>query len=654
MKGPLVSSVFATLSLFNSCLGATNSTNTTSSYSSSLLSSGHVQLGVASEAYEKAKAFVSSLTNSQKVSIITGSDVDGDNVTWTALATKDGAAGINMNFYVSGFTLPSALAMTWNRSLFEEQFKATGDEFYESGSNLIDGPVSSPLGRVVYSGRLPEGFTPDPYLNGIAMGEAITAMNSAGIITVGRHFLFNEQETNRTRGGYSSNVDDKTTREVYLWPFADGVKAGMMGVMCSMNKVNGTIACENDDLLNNYLKTELGFPGLVYPDVNAQTTSYGSANYGLDKGSSSLWTDTILEAGIANGSFTQERLDDMAIRNVIGYYFVGLDNGEQPAVMGTTEYRDVRGNHSEIIRRVGAESLVLLKNNNDDGTGRANSAVCLVFLNSDSGEGGDRSELVNTDQDTMVTSVADNCNNTIVVINTAGPRLLDAWIEHDNVTAVVYGGLLGEQSGNAIADVLYGAVNPSGRLTYTLPKNESDYPSGFNVCESSECDYDEGVYIDYRYFDAENITVRYPFGYGLSYTNFTYSSDVTASVTNTTSLASGYATGAMGLGGPEDLWDEVVTVSTSVSNTGSLDGAEVAQLYVTFPDEAEQPIRVLRGFEKVAATVGESADVTFTLRKRDLSYWDTTAQKWAVASGDYTLAVGASSRDIRASTTLTV
>lgn len=228
MRGPRALGVASALSFFTSGLCASNSTNTTSSTTqSSLLANGNIDLGIAATAYEKAVAFVSGLTNSQKIALITGQDIDDGNVTWTALSTKDGSVGINMNFFVSGFTSPAALVMTWNRTLYEENFAALGQEFYDAGSNLIDGPVSSPMGRVVYGGRNGEGFAPDPYLNGIAMGRAISGMNSAGVVTAGRHFLFNEQESNRSSTNrYSSNVDDKTTREVYLWPFADAVKSG--------------------------------------------------------------------------------------------------------------------------------------------------------------------------------------------------------------------------------------------------------------------------------------------------------------------------------------------------------------------------------------------------------------------------------------------
>lgn len=540
-----------------------------------------MNLGDAEAAYQKAKAFVAGLTNSQKIDIINGESVTG-NATWTALENKDGAAGINNQFFASGFSMPNGLVTTWNRTLFEEHFNAIGQEFYDDGYNLINGPVSSPLGRVPKGGRQPEGFSPDPYLNGVAMGKSIAGMQAAGVVAAGRHFLFNEQETNRSASDttrYSSNADDKTLHEVYAWPFYDGVKAGMMAVMCGMNRVNDTLSCENNNLLSNVLKTEIGFPGLVFPDVSSQETSYGSANAGLDMSSQagSLWTDSILEEGISNGSFSQARLDDMAVRNLIGYYYVGLDNGAQLSVESTTGSRDVRGDHTYLIRQVGQEALVLLKNNNDNGGGlplskprtislygahagppmagpnmafsvegtpadtyqghltsgggsgelslgwlatpfqsisqqafedrsmiwwilnntytddsstggfgggggggfggntsttggtgpqrrqiggsdstgglsalgsgtsrspsfesyAEYSDVCLVFLNAASGEGKDRSELLDQDQDDMVTTVAASCNNTVVVVNTAGPRVIGAWADNTNVTAYV-------------------------------------------------------------------------------------------------------------------------------------------------------------------------------------------------------------------------
>jgi beta-glucosidase len=274
-----------------------------------------------------------------------------------------------------------------------------------------------------------------------------------------------------------------------------------------------------------------------------------------------------------------------------------------------------------------------------------------VFLNSWSGEGGDRSELSNQDQDDLVNSVAESCNNTIVVINTSGPRILDQWIENENVTAVIYGGYLGQESGNSIVDVLYGDVNPNGKLANTIAKNATDYP--VSICNTAECDFAEGVQIDYRYFDANNISVRYPFGHGLSYTTFEYGK-ITATKTNTSALASKYPTGSLGLGGSKDLFDDVISIRFSMKNIGDVAGAEVAQLYVQYPSEAEQPIRQLRGFEKVALQAGQQKDVTISIHRRDISFWDTVAQKWALASGSYTFSIGSSSRDLRGSIQMSI
>lgn len=238
-----------------------------------------------------------------------------------------------------------------------------------------------------------------------------------------------------------------------------------------------------------------------------------------------------------------------------------------------------------------------------------------------------------------------------MVINVSGPRVLDAWIENENFTAVLYSGLLGQESGNAITDVLYGDVNPSGKLIHTIAKNASDYPA--NVCTSSECPFDEGVYLDYRWFDVNDIEPRYPFGHGLSYTSFSYGAPV-LNITDADALSSRYPTGIMTLGGQADLFSEVITVSTNLTNSGSLAGSEVAQLYLSFPEEASQPPRVLRGFEKVSIAAGQTTELVFSLRRRDISYWDVDSQNWAIADGQYTISLGSSSRDLRGNNTFTV
>lgn len=175
----------------------------------------------------------------------------------------------------------------------------------------------------------------------------------------------------------------------------------------------------------------------------------------------------------------------------------------------------------------------------------------------------------------------------------------------------------------------------------------------FKICYTAICDYDEGNYINYKYFDRYNITPRYEFGYGLSYTTFNYSDTLTVTSLNAY-LSNTYSSGQRMVGDREDLWDEVVEVTGEVSNSGDVDGYEVAQLYLSYPSAASEPINQLRGFERVHVKAGESAKVSFKLRRRDLSIWDVAAQEWAVVRGDYTFKLAASSRDIKTEKTFIV
>lgn len=276
------------------------------------------------------------------------------------------------------------------------------------------------------------------------------------------------------------------------------------------------------------------------------------------------------------------------------------------------------------------------------------SDVCLVLINSYATEGHDRTALTDEYSDNLVTNVASSCNNTVVVIHNAGIRIVDDWIDNENVTAVIFAHLPGQDSGRALVDVLYGRANPSGRLPYTVAQSPEDYgslltpslPEGkYGLFPQSN--FTEGVFIDYRAFDAEDIEPRFPFGYGLSYTTFEYSG---LRVQKTGQKASQYPPKAdIVQGGNPHLWDELVTVTAQVRNTGKMDGAEVAQLYVGIPGG---PIRQLRGFEKVSIAKGQSETVTFSLTRRDLSSWDVEAQQWALQSGEYGVWVGRSSRDL--------
>lgn len=286
------------------------------------------------------------------------------------------------------------------------------------------------------------------------------------------------------------------------------------------------------------------------------------------------------------------------------------------------------------------------------------SDACLVFINAQSCESVDRSTLADVWSDTLVTNVANKCANTIVVIHNAGIRLVDRFIDHENVTAVIYAHLPGQASGDALLEVLYGRQSPSGRLPYTVAKIESDYgsllkptlPDNQNP-QYSQSDFEEGVFIDYRRFIQEGITPRFAFGYGLTYTTFEYS-DIHVSLNSDTNhdLVPPDANTVPPEGGLDSLYDTIASVTVKVANTGEVAAAEVAQLYIGIPNSGVS--KALRGFEKHWLKPGESATYTFPLRRRDLSNWDVVAQQWMMQEGEYNLYVGKSVLDIQLKDTL--
>jgi beta-glucosidase len=258
--------------------------------------------------------------------------------------------------------------------------------------------------------------------------------------------------------------------------------------------------------------------------------------------------------------------------------------------------------------------------------------------------------------DGLILNVANNCNNTIVIIHNAGPRLVDQWIEHPNITAVLFAHLPGQDSGRALVQLLYGQQSPSGKLPYTVAKNESDYntlspdfPEGeFELFPQSN--FSEGVYIDYRNFDAKNITPRYEFGFGLTYTTFSYS-DLEIELLPGVPTSELPPTSAIVEGGIPTLWDVIAQVHATVSNTGSVTATEVAQLYVGIPGG---PVRQLRGFSKVGVPAGGSVTVEFDLLRRDLSAWDVEQQSWVLQQSNYSIFVGSSSRNLPLTGTLSI
>ncbi|KAK3677858.1 hypothetical protein LTR78_001953 [Recurvomyces mirabilis] len=660
-------------------------------------------------AYSRASSIVQQMTLEEKVSVTrghiglcVGNSGKVDRLGLPALCFADAPDGIRGQEFVSAFPAQIVVGATFDRELMYRYGKALGEEYRGKGINVALLPVAGPLGRVARGGRNWEGFGADPYLSGAGMRAVTTGLQQQGVIAQAKHCLLNEQEYRRNPESMgesmSSNVDDRTIHELYAFPFMDALHAGVASLMCSYQRTNNSYGCQNSKLLNGILKTELGVQGFVTSDWAAQHAGVASANAGLDlvMPDGGYWDNNLTQA-VQNGSVAESRLDDMVTRIAAAYFHLAQDQGYPEVGVYPYDVKheiiDVRDEHASLIREIAAAGTVLVKNVNnalplkapstppyvispfsaiqdrvikDRGTVRwdfdvvnptvyANADACLVFINAYASESFDRTSLTDTFSDQLVKNVATNCSNTIVVIHSAGIRVVDEWIEHPNITAVVFALLPGQESGNSIVDVLYGDISPSGRLPFTVAKNESDYGILLNSTISSgpfpQDNFTEGLYIDYRYFDKQNITPRYEFGYGLSYSQFDYADLEISTVTGNTTEYPPSSDGTVPQGGPAVLWDTIFEVTVNITNTGDHTAAEVPQLYIGVPDA---PIRQLRGFERVHLATNVTSTVSFPLTRRDLSIWDVVAQQWRLQRGEYTVEVGASSRDIRLDSSLTI
>lgn len=317
-----------------------------------------------------------------------------------------------------------------------------------------------------------------------------------------------------------------------------------------------------------------------------------------------------------------------------------------------------------IKNRSSVDNTSVYSSLSDSDTGAAASTaagkdVAFVFITADSGEDdylvegntGDRNDLQAWHSgDALVQKVASVNSNTIVVVNSVGPIILEAWIDSPNVTAVVWSGLPGQEAGNSLVDVLYGAYNPSGRLPYTIAKSADDYPAQIAdqfTLVTIPINYTEGLFIDYRHFDAANISPRYEFGFGLSYTTFAYSG----------LRISGSAAGATPPSGPgssldPSLHEKVITVTFTLKNTGAVAGNEIPQLYISSPASSNSPPYVLKGFDSIHLSPGQSTLVTLQLSRYDLSIWNVVTQRWEIPGGATKITIGASSRDHRLTGTI--
>ncbi|KAJ7181505.1 putative beta-glucosidase [Mycena crocata] len=728
------------------------------------------------------------MTVEEKVNITTGYTgkcvgLTGEvpRLNFTAQCLQDGPVGVRPARRVSQFPAGITTAATWNRDLMAARGAALGQEFRDKGVRSWLGPVTGgPLGRSPYGGRNWEGFSPDSYLNGIASYLSVKYAQEQGVITCAKHYIAYEQETYRNvyniteeysvfppfqQLPISSNFDDKTAHEVYLWPFAEAVRAGTGSIMCSYNEVNQTHGCANDHTLNQLLKVELGFQGAVVSDWGGTWDTLSSATGGLDVsmpgtglaygGLFGTFYGDELTALVKNGTIPEARLDDMVLRTLAPIFqHQNLETYPKPTFDVndlTLPTNNVRRDHHKLIRQIGEEAITLVKNNRasggglplpapasmgtlavigedasaspygatscvlhgDGGTGclienngtmtvgggsgwayppytidplaainayvradgpdinqhlenwdlaaaavqASRSEAALVFLNAYAKEGGDRHNLsAYSNGDALVKAVAAVNKNTIVVMHIPGPVLVEEWIDHENVTAVIIAHLPGQESGNSLVPVLWGESSPSGKLPYTVARKESDWPPNGIISDpvfAPQANFTEKLLIDYKWFDAKNITPRWEFGFGMSYTTFKFGELSVAKTfkADSTSIQPTAEPFHDPAGPGSSMYDILYTATVKITNTGSMRGAEVAQLYISFPQSEDQPPYLLRGFDKVDLAPGNIKTATFELRRKDLSVWDVETQQWKIPQGVFKLSVGSSSRDLRASIT---
>jgi beta-glucosidase len=616
-------------------------------------------------------------------------------------ATSADHVGLADSVPATCFPPAVALGSSFDADLVERVGRALGAESRTEHVAVLLGPGIN-IKRSPLCGRNFEYLSEDPLVSGLLGAALARGIQSAGVGACVKHFAANNQETDRAR--VSAEVDERTLREVYLAGFERVVTdAKPWMVMCSYNKVNGTYASEHPWLLTDVLRTEWGFDGVVVSDWGAVNDRVAALRAGLDlqmPATGGHVTDAEIVAAVRAGDLDEAVLD-RAVERILTLLARSL-----PAVREGGTF-DVAAHHA-LAREAAADCAVLLKNDPVDGVpllpldpaatvavigefartpryqgagssqvnptrlddawtairelagdravfapgfGLEDSAndealraeaveaargadVAVLFLGlpaSHESEGFDRRHiLLPAAQTALLAAVAEVNPRVVVVLANGSTVQVSDWGHH--AAAILEGWLLGQAGGGAIVDLLAGRANPSGRLAETVPLRLQDNPSYLNFPgELGVVRYGEGVFVGYRGYDAREQDVSYPFGHGLSYTTFGYSDlDVT-------------------------LDEEGGTVSVTVANTGSRAGKEVVQVYVGPPASAvARPVRELKAFAKVALEPGESRRVDLTLTRRDLSYFDARQRRWVVEAGEYAVAVGASSRDLRLTTTGTV
>lgn len=592
--------------------------------------------------------------------------------------------GLNASLTATCFPTAATIANSWDEKLGEEIGKALGEEAASQEVNILLGPGLN-IKRSPLCGRNFEYFSEDPYLAGKMAASYVKGIQSRGIYACPKHFAVNSQELRRM--AMNAVVDERTLREIYLTGFEIVVKeGGAKAIMTSYNEVNGEYANENKHLLQEILREEWGFDGIIITDWGGSNdhTKGVAAGSNLEMPAPGLDSARILIRSLENGTLKMEEMDRCVDQL--------LD-----AVLELTDSDKKKKNsfnakkHHELARKAAGESAVLLKNENKilplkegchvamigdfaitpryqgagssmvnpteldtaenviDNYNLVNMGVakgyqrngtaddvlktealklaesadvvlyCFGLDELSESEGLDRQHMRILENQIVLLEELAKVNANVVGILNAGAPIEMPW--HNKCKAILHGYLNGQAGARAIFDILTGQVNPSGKLNETYPIYAEDTPT-YNYFPGKErnAEYREGPYVGYRYYDTTGICVRYPFGYGLSYTEFNYT----------------------------DLRVTKDSAEFTLTNTGDRDGAEIVQLYVGLPDaRVFRPKKELKGFVKIFLKAGESRRVQIPFDDKTFRYWNVKTNRWEIEGGIYRIWVAASSEDIR-------
>ena len=600
--------------------------------------------------------------------------------------------GLNESLKATCFPTAATVANSWDVALGEKIGQALGEEAMAEDVHILLGPGMN-MKRSPLCGRNFEYFSEDPHLAGKMAAAYVRGIQSKGVRSCIKHFAVNSQEERRM--AMDAVVDERTLREIYLTAFEIAIREGKAkALMTSYNEVNGEYANENAHLLLDILRGEWGYDGMVVTDWGGSNdhvkgikcrSNLEMPNPGLDSARQVI-------AAIENGTLTKAELD-LCVDDLLD----AILETTKAAKGHSTEF-DIEGHHA-LAREAAAQCAVLLKNegkilplaegtkvavigdfafkpryqgagssmvnttklesfieiaqessaleivassagyqrNGDPDEALKNEAVeaakqadvVLYFFGLDEmseSEGLDRQHMKIPKVQIELLKALAGANPNIVGILSGGSSIEMDWDK--DLKAVLHGYLTGQAGGGAVYDIITGAVNPSGKLAETYPVAYEDTPAfKYYPAKERTSEYREGLYIGYRYFDTAHVPVKYPFGYGLSYTTFEYT----------------------------DLKVNADGATFKITNTGKLDGAEIAQLYISLPGaEVFRPEKELKGFAKVFLKAGETKSVNIAFNDMTFRYWNVKDEAWAVEGGIYKVLVGSSSADIRLAADMSV